>query len=100
VSTYRHPDPAVREEMARILRSRPRYGRDSRRRERARQDAADHAVRVRRHLTMLIILTAAALFIIGWDHETSYNMKLNRPAESTGVTTTPAPHPATTGSHR
>ena len=99
MSTYRHPEPAVREDMRRLRRRRPttQYGQDSRRRARARQDAADHTTRVRRHLTMLIILTAAALFIIGWDHATSYDMKLDRPVEVTG---SPAPHPATTVSHR
>jgi hypothetical protein len=93
VSTYRHPEPAVRKEMRRQRRhGGTLYGQDSRRRERARRDAKRAKNSRLRLGAWLIVLVAAAVFIIGWDH-TRGPMDLPRPVEATDVTATPAPHP-------
>jgi hypothetical protein len=77
-----------------------RYGYDARIRtaERARRDAALTKRTRTRLLAWLIVLTAAVVFIIGWDHERK-PFHLNRPVEATDVTATPAPHPAKIHSH-
>lgn len=79
------------------------YGYDSRRRDRARTDALDHRERIRRHLAALIILTATAIIIIGWDyaarHRTIQWDRPAAPAQGARVTSTAPPHPATFTSH-
>jgi hypothetical protein len=84
---------AVRDQMRR-----EGYDDRIRRAERARRDAA-LTKRTRIHLlAWIIVLAAAALVIIGWDHERG-PLNLPRPVETTDVTATVPPHPATTGSH-
>ena len=89
-----HPGPAVRREMRRIRRCRPatRYGQDSLRRERHRQDTKRAKNSRLRLGAWLIVLTAVAVFIIGWDHARG-PMDLPRPVEATDTTATPVPHP-------
>ena len=107
MSTYRHPDPAVRAQMRQRLwahrRKHPlrRYGHDSLRWNRPRQDAADQTARIRRHLAALIVLTAAAIGIIGWDIEARHHtMNLPRPVEQSQSHSSSSPHPTYRKDHR
>ena len=104
MSTYRHPDPAVREEMWRIVRERQQrpshlmdYGDWPATPARPAPDRIDWAA-IRRRAVELVIMWAlvADLGLILIAARGEQPLQMSFPSD---VTSTSAPHPATTGSH-